>query len=115
LPVYSGVITVNTVSGPIVNEAWQVRLARQRCAAAPAPAMRRRTALACAAASQTVGPWVSQVIRLWANTSYADMQWTVGGIPDGDGLGKEVIARYTTGWNTNATWYTDSNGRDFMQ
>lgn len=32
-----------------------------------------------------------------------------------DGFGKEIIAQISTGLNTNKTFYTDSNGRDFIQ
>ena len=32
-----------------------------------------------------------------------------------DRVGKEVITRFTTGLKTNATWYTDANGREMKK
>ena len=32
-----------------------------------------------------------------------------------DGVGKEVIARIATSLRSNRTFYTDSNGRDFIK
>ena len=59
------------------------------------------------------GSWVSSVTRLWAgDTSGWDLQWTVGPIPTGDNLGKEVISLVTTPLDTKAAWWSDSNGRD---
>lgn len=39
----------------------------------------------------------------------------IGPIPTDDGVGKEVITRLTTKMVTNRTFYTDSNGRDFLK
>ena len=41
--------------------------------------------------------------------------WKIGPIPDGDNVGKEVITQLTTNMVTNSTFYTDSNGRDFLK
>ena len=32
-----------------------------------------------------------------------------------DGLGKEVISRFQTDLKSEATWYTDANGRDMQK
>ena len=63
------------------------------------------------------GAWVSLTTRLWAGESHAEVEWTVGPIPvDGaDGIGKEVILRYTTGLETKGQWATDANGRDMQR
>ncbi len=63
-------------------------------------------------ARQTFSPWASQVVRLWAGSAEVEFEWTVGPIPFADGLGKEVIARYSTDLATNKTWVSDSNCRD---
>ncbi|XP_058003498.1 probable alpha-mannosidase At5g13980 isoform X2 [Hevea brasiliensis] len=44
-------------------------------------------------------------------------QWIyqVGPIPIDDGIGKEVATQITTTMGTNKTFYTDSNGRDFIK
>ncbi|KAL8557846.1 hypothetical protein ACS0TY_005083 [Phlomoides rotata] len=39
----------------------------------------------------------------------------VGPIPIIDGIGKEVATQITTNLDTNKTFYTDSNGRDFIK
>jgi len=54
----------------------------------------------------------AQVVRVWAGASHADVEYTVGPIPWDDGWGKEVVTTYTTNLTTDATWWTDSNGRD---
>ena len=68
-----------------------------------------------AEARQVFAPWLSQIIRLTAGSSAIEFEWTVGHIPVNDGLGKEIITRFTTDLPTAATWYTDSNGREFMK
>ena len=32
-----------------------------------------------------------------------------------DGRGKEVITRFSTGWETDGLFYTDSNGREMLE
>lgn len=39
----------------------------------------------------------------------------VGPIPVQDGVGKEVVTEITTNIASNKTFYTDSNGRDFIK
>lgn len=39
----------------------------------------------------------------------------VGPIPVDDGIGKEVATQIITNMETNKTFYTDSNGRDFIK
>uniref|UniRef100_A0A8C5WAL1 Alpha-mannosidase n=1 Tax=Leptobrachium leishanense TaxID=445787 RepID=A0A8C5WAL1_9ANUR len=57
----------------------------------------------------------SQVVRLYKNQKFVEMEWTVGPIPIGDGEGKEVISRFDTGLKTKGFFYTDANGRQIMQ
>jgi lysosomal alpha-mannosidase len=76
-------VTVTLITGPVVSEARQV-----------------------------FAGWMSQKIRLWANATSVDFDMTVGPIPFNDGLGREVITRYTTDFDSNATWFSDSNCRD---
>jgi lysosomal alpha-mannosidase len=79
-------VSVTVVNGPVVNEVWQ-----------------------------TFGSWAFQTIRLWINSSNVEFDWIVGPINVTDNWGKEVISQYTTNFNTNATWYTDSNCREMQQ
>ena len=77
---------VNLVNGDGVSEAWQ-----------------------------QVTPWLSQVVRLRGGASGIEFEWTVGPVPVDDGQGKEVIIRFNSSLQSQATWYTDSNGREFQK
>ncbi|CAN0924761.1 Alpha-mannosidase At3g26720 [Linum grandiflorum] len=48
---------------------------------------------------QQLNPWISQI----------------GPIPVDDGTGKEITTQIITSMKTNKTFYTDSNGRDFIK
>lgn len=64
---------------------------------------------------QQFSPWVSQVVRVYKDKEHAEFEFMVGPIPFDDGVGKEVITRLTTSILSNGVFYTDSNGRDFIQ
>ncbi|XP_030835227.1 lysosomal alpha-mannosidase [Strongylocentrotus purpuratus] len=64
---------------------------------------------------QQFTPWLSQVVRLYKGQSAAEFTWTVGPIPIGDGLGKEIITRFDTNVQSGQMFYTDSNGRQMMK
>ncbi|XP_070684120.1 lysosomal alpha-mannosidase [Pempheris klunzingeri] len=64
---------------------------------------------------QWFAPWVSQVVRLYADSRALELEWTVGPLPIDDDLGKEVITRLDTSIKTDEYFYTDSNGREVLQ
>lgn len=86
---------------------------------------------------QIFSPWVSQVIRLYDNSSYVEFEWTIGPIPKeqrcvrlivcltyihylqtifhSDPETKEIITRYSTDIASNGYFYTDANGRQMMR
>ncbi|XP_072240719.1 lysosomal alpha-mannosidase [Leuresthes tenuis] len=64
---------------------------------------------------QWFAPWVSQVVRLYADSRALELEWTVGPLPIDDSLGKEVITRLDTSVKTSEFFYTDSNGREMLQ
>ncbi|KAM8987183.1 lysosomal alpha-mannosidase [Ara ararauna] len=64
---------------------------------------------------QTFSSWCSQVVRLYAGQPYVELEWTVGPIPVEDGWGKEIISRFQTPLQTQARFYTDSNGRQILE
>jgi hypothetical protein len=66
-------------------------------------------------ARQVFAPWLVQTVRLFAGSTTVRFEYTVGPIPFADGLGKEIITRYTTSLQNNNTWFSDSNCRDFQQ
>jgi len=63
--------------------------------------------------------WVQQTVRLVGNESTIQFEYQIGSVPvvDAGGIetGKEVISRFETDLNSNQTWYTDSNGREFIR
>uniref|UniRef100_A0A8C6KLS3 Alpha-mannosidase n=1 Tax=Nothobranchius furzeri TaxID=105023 RepID=A0A8C6KLS3_NOTFU len=64
---------------------------------------------------QRFSPWVSQVVRLYADSKALELEWTVGPVPINDWQGKEVITRLDTSIKTSQLFYTDSNGREVLQ
>ncbi|XP_022939163.1 probable alpha-mannosidase At5g13980 [Cucurbita moschata] len=64
---------------------------------------------------QQINPWIYQVTRLQKGREHVEVEFTVGPIPIDDGVGKEVATQITTSMKTNKTFYTDSNGRDFIK
>ncbi|KAK4483252.1 hypothetical protein RD792_010436 [Penstemon davidsonii] len=64
---------------------------------------------------QQVNTWLHQVTRVYKGKEHAEVEFTIGPIPVDDGFGKEVITQIRTVLNTNKTFYTDSNGRDFIK
>jgi len=64
---------------------------------------------------QQFSSWIYQITRLYKNKEHAEVEYTIGPIPVDDDVGKEVITRLTANMVTNSTFYTDSNGRDFLK
>ncbi|OQV16531.1 Lysosomal alpha-mannosidase [Hypsibius exemplaris] len=64
---------------------------------------------------QTVSPWVSQIVRLYANSPVLEFEWQIGPIPVNDGVGKEIISLFRSDLNSNQTFFTDTNGREMLQ
>ncbi|BFZ17312.1 hypothetical protein BsWGS_20353 [Bradybaena similaris] len=67
-------------------------------------------------AYQQFSTWASQVVRVYADKPYVEVQWTIGPIPTDDNVGKEVVTRYNIpGFGNNGVFVTDANGREFLQ
>ena len=64
---------------------------------------------------QVFADWVTQIVRLPAGEGNPEFEMTIGPIPLGDGVGKEVIARYSTPLKSEGRWLTDSNGRELLE
>lgn len=64
---------------------------------------------------QQINPWIYQTTRLHNGKEHAEVEFIVGPIPIDDGIGKEVATQVTTSMVTNKTFYSDSNGRDFIK
>ncbi|XP_056689523.1 alpha-mannosidase At3g26720 isoform X2 [Spinacia oleracea] len=59
--------------------------------------------------------WIHQITRVYKGKEHAEIEFTIGPIPIDDGAGKEIVTQIKTTMNTNGTFYTDSNGRDFIK
>ena len=85
------VTNLQLITGPIVNESRQ----------------------------EFEGAWVANVVRLWANSSTVESEWTVGAVPLSDGWGKEVFSRWSFGGGFGGglppTLYHDSMGRELQK
>ncbi|XVE67611.1 hypothetical protein DITRI_Ditri09bG0001700 [Diplodiscus trichospermus] len=64
---------------------------------------------------QQINPWIFQTTRLYKEKEHAEVEFIVGPVPIDDGFGKEVATQITTSLENNKTFYTDSNGRDFIK
>lgn len=86
-PCEDGPFNVAVVTGPVVQEVWQ-----------------------------TFCDWITVVTRLYTNAPFAEVEYTIGSIPnDEEFAGKEVISRFNTSVSTADVFYTDSNGRDVLR
>ncbi|KAK3006027.1 hypothetical protein RJ639_016109 [Escallonia herrerae] len=64
---------------------------------------------------QRFDSWIYQITRVYKEKEHAELEFTVGPIPIDDGIGKEILTQITTTMKSNKTFYTDSNGRDFLE
>jgi alpha-mannosidase len=60
-------------------------------------------------------PWLKQVTRVLQGLPYVEVEYSIGPIPIDDLRGKEVVTRFSTPIKSNQTFYTDSNGREFLE
>ncbi|XP_021298038.1 probable alpha-mannosidase At5g13980 [Herrania umbratica] len=64
---------------------------------------------------QQINPWIFQTTRLYKEKEHVEVEFIVGPVPIDDGFGKEVATQITTSLENSKTFYTDSNGRDFIK
>ncbi|KAL1314516.1 hypothetical protein HN51_041317 [Arachis hypogaea] len=64
---------------------------------------------------QQINPWIYQITRLHKEKEHVEVEFIVGPIPIEDGTGKEVATKISTALSSKKTFYTDSNGRDFIK
>ncbi|XP_032533211.1 lysosomal alpha-mannosidase isoform X1 [Chiroxiphia lanceolata] len=64
---------------------------------------------------QNFSSWCSQVARLRPGQPFLELEWTLGPIPVGDGVGKELITHFQTPLATAGRFFTDSNGRQILE
>ena len=59
-------------------------------------------------------PWLKTTTRVIRGANHLEVEYTVGPIPIEDGRGKEIVTRLSSTIKNAGTFYTDSNGREFM-
>ncbi|XP_034666350.1 lysosomal alpha-mannosidase [Drosophila subobscura] len=64
---------------------------------------------------QHVNDWISQVVRIYEAVNRVEFEWLIGPIPTDDGVGKEIVTRFTSTLSSNGSFYTDSNGREMLE
>ncbi|KZV21769.1 alpha-mannosidase [Dorcoceras hygrometricum] len=64
---------------------------------------------------QTFNSWISQITRVYKEKEHVEIEFLVGPIPIEDGIGKEIVTQIKSTVGNNKTFYTDSNGRDFLK
>ncbi|KAI3671466.1 hypothetical protein L1987_87204 [Smallanthus sonchifolius] len=64
---------------------------------------------------QKINKWIYQITRVYKNKEHAEVEFTMGPIPIDDGVGKEITTKISTTIKSNKKFYTDSNGRDFIE
>ena len=60
-------------------------------------------------------PWVQTTTRVLTGVPYLEVEYTIGPISITDGRGKEVVTKFITPLQTSSTFFTDSNGREFIK
>jgi len=58
---------------------------------------------------------INQITRLIKGKHYVEVEYVVSSISVDDGIGKEVVSRFSTNIASHGTFFTDSNGREFME
>ncbi|WJX41060.1 alpha-mannosidase [Trifolium repens] len=64
---------------------------------------------------QQINSWIYQTTRLFKGKEHAEVEFIVGPIPIDNGIGKEIATEIKTNITSSKTFYTDSNGRDFIE
>jgi len=58
---------------------------------------------------------VTQKYRLYKNQPLLELEYTLGPIDVKDGVGKEVITKFSTDLDSKDVFYTDANGREVLK
>ncbi|KZV46217.1 lysosomal alpha-mannosidase-like [Dorcoceras hygrometricum] len=64
---------------------------------------------------QMINSWIYQITRVYKEMEHVEFEFEVGPIPIDDGFGKEIVTRIKSKIGNNKIFYTDSNGRDFLE
>ncbi|CAG2104066.1 unnamed protein product, partial [Medioppia subpectinata] len=75
----------------------------------------RHTSGAVHELNQQFTDFIHQTVRTYEDEDYIEFDWTVGAIPMNDKIGKEIITRFESDFQTDGVYYTDSNGRQTIR
>ena len=66
---------------------------------------------------QIINQWSTQIFRLFKDEpDFVEIDWIIGSIPIDDGIGKEIISRFTSkDLKNDGIFYTDSNAREMIK
>jgi alpha-mannosidase len=65
---------------------------------------------------QVFDDWATLITRVYKGQKYVEVEWTVGPIPFEDGLGREIILKYSSNvQNSKGSFFTDANGRAMIE
>ncbi|KAL3617629.1 hypothetical protein CASFOL_037950 [Castilleja foliolosa] len=64
---------------------------------------------------QNISSWIYQITRVYKEKEHVEFEFVVGPIPTDDTIGKEIVTQIKTNIGNNKTFYTDSNGRDYIE
>ena len=59
--------------------------------------------------------WISILNKLLLQKEYVELEHTVGPLPVGENVGKEVVTRFRTNISNEGIFYTDANGREMKK
>lgn len=68
-----------------------------------------------AEARQTFNEYISQSIRINRIENYIEFDWVIGPLPTNELRGREIVTRYSTNFQSNSSFYTDSNGKEMLK
>jgi len=60
-------------------------------------------------------PWIKTITRVMTDQPFLEVEYTIGPIPICDGRGKEIITQLRSPVKSSGTFFTDSNGREFVE
>ncbi|XP_011300932.1 lysosomal alpha-mannosidase isoform X1 [Fopius arisanus] len=62
-----------------------------------------------------INSYVSQVVRIYNGEDKIEFDWVAGPIPVEDGVGKEIVNKFSSNLESKGVFFTDSNGREMLK
>ncbi|CAN7940010.1 unnamed protein product, partial [Ixodes hexagonus] len=81
----------------------------------PIPIAKKAQGVMVQEVRQIFSDWLTQVIRVYKEEDFIELDWVVGPISVNDSLGKEIVTRFDTDLQSHGDFYTDSNGREILK